>query len=238
MPIEQVNIQAQTGVVPLQKRGIQNREAILQAAGELFGRHGFSGASTRAIAAAAGMEQGHLVYYFKTKDQLWYTVVDEFAVRLEGALARAHAGLAERPVEAARAALLDFLHMFADNPWLTRILIGELSLDSPRHDWLYENVGRRLWRAAEPIFMALHAQGLLSGAPAMMSYTNLVTGALLVFTNQREITMITGGHPIGTIDDHVDSLMRPIFAQGDQGRAPRLRDSDKAVSRKRVRPKA
>lgn len=46
------------------------RQAILQAARELFNRHGYNGVSIRDIARAAGISKGNLTYYFSRKEDL------------------------------------------------------------------------------------------------------------------------------------------------------------------------
>ncbi len=49
---------------------IENRVKILEAAEILFGRHGFSATSLRAITAEAGVNLASVNYYFGSKDQL------------------------------------------------------------------------------------------------------------------------------------------------------------------------
>ncbi|HXY46224.1 MAG TPA: helix-turn-helix domain-containing protein, partial [Acidimicrobiales bacterium] len=58
------------------------RERILAAALDLFSELSFDGASTRDIAARAGVTQPLLNYHFRSKDELWRAGVD----RLFGAL--------------------------------------------------------------------------------------------------------------------------------------------------------
>jgi hypothetical protein len=57
---------------PQRYDGADNRRAVLDAAPTVFADLGFEAASTRAIAAAAGLEQGHLAYYFPSKAALWH----------------------------------------------------------------------------------------------------------------------------------------------------------------------
>jgi AcrR family transcriptional regulator len=53
------------------------RQRILEAARELFARHGFDGASTRDVARAAGIATGTLFNYFATKEAIAMTLVAE-----------------------------------------------------------------------------------------------------------------------------------------------------------------
>jgi TetR/AcrR family transcriptional regulator, regulator of cefoperazone and chloramphenicol sensitivity len=52
-------------------RGEETRQRIIEAAVKLFGEHGFDGASTRDIAAAAGVNAPALQYYFENKHGLY-----------------------------------------------------------------------------------------------------------------------------------------------------------------------
>jgi AcrR family transcriptional regulator len=51
--------------------GVQAREAILAAAREQFGEHGFGGATMRAIAGRAGVDPALVSYYFGSKSALF-----------------------------------------------------------------------------------------------------------------------------------------------------------------------
>jgi AcrR family transcriptional regulator len=52
-------------------RGAQARERMVQAALNLFGRHGFGATTTRMIAQAAQMNLGAIPYYFGSKEDLY-----------------------------------------------------------------------------------------------------------------------------------------------------------------------
>lgn len=66
-------------------RGDETRQRIIDAALQLFGEHGFDGASTRDIAAAAGVNAPALQYYFESKEGLYRAcaeyITDELKTR-------------------------------------------------------------------------------------------------------------------------------------------------------------
>lgn len=70
-------------------RGEQTRRAILQAAERCFAARGPAGASTREIAAAAGVTQPLILHYFGSKEALFQEVVDRAVHRLQSAQAQA-----------------------------------------------------------------------------------------------------------------------------------------------------
>jgi AcrR family transcriptional regulator len=58
---------------------LEQRESdIIEAATRLFAEEGFHGTSTRKIAAAAGVSEGTLFHYFKTKNVLLLSILDSF----------------------------------------------------------------------------------------------------------------------------------------------------------------
>jgi len=89
-------------------RGDETRRRIIDAAIGLFGQHGFDGASTRDIAALAGVNAPALQYYFENKEGVYRacaeTLADESWQALAPAVARAQDALRR---EADTAALID-----------------------------------------------------------------------------------------------------------------------------------
>ncbi len=57
------------------RAGEANAERILDAALEVFAAYGFRGARIDQIAAAAGLSKPNLLYYFRTKDELYGAVL-------------------------------------------------------------------------------------------------------------------------------------------------------------------
>jgi TetR/AcrR family transcriptional regulator len=56
---------------------IRNREAILEAALEVFSQHGFRGATVDMIAAEAGLSKPNLLYYFPSKEDIHVTLLSQ-----------------------------------------------------------------------------------------------------------------------------------------------------------------
>jgi AcrR family transcriptional regulator len=59
------------------RRSVETRLRILDAARELFARHGYAGTSTRALAALAGVNVATLRYHFGGKEALWRAALAE-----------------------------------------------------------------------------------------------------------------------------------------------------------------
>ncbi|GLS99214.1 hypothetical protein GCM10007897_05930 [Sphingobium jiangsuense] len=197
--------------------GAENRDIILDAALEVFSLHGFSGASTRQIAAAAGIEPGHLAYYFPSKAKLWRSVIEAFARKGEVLLREALDGDAlDRPEESVAAILPPFLRCFAENPRLTRLMLQEFSVSGERHDWVVASFGKPVWEILRPLFERLERRGLLSGASAPAAYFNLLGGALIAFGNRDLLIDLAGFDPTGEAETeaYIRLLMRPLLQGG------------------------
>lgn len=194
--------------------GQANRRLVLEAALNIFSDLGFAGASTRMIAAAAGIEQGHLAYYFPSKLALWQQVIEAFARDGEAYLAEhlTQQALAD-PVQAARTILPNYLRSFAANPRLTRLMLQEFSVLSPRHDWVVEHIGKPVWQRLRPLFHALAARGHLGGAQPEMAYFSLIGAALITFGNPELVQALTDTdtHSQTWIDQAIAHMLRSVL---------------------------
>ena len=86
-------MRAATTIATLPRARGRDREAsrstILAAALAEFAGHGLAGARMDAIASAAGVNKALLYYYFRSKDELYAAVLDEFFQRLRTRIGRA-----------------------------------------------------------------------------------------------------------------------------------------------------
>lgn len=116
--------------IPASNRGSRrqpevSRRAILSAALAEFGQQGLAGARMDAIAAAAGVNKALLYYYFRSKDELYRAVLDDFFQRLR--LRIGHA--LDSPVEPGERILLYARAHFdsvAESPNYARLFQGEM----------------------------------------------------------------------------------------------------------------
>jgi AcrR family transcriptional regulator len=103
------------------ERSETTRAALLSAARELFAEHGYAGASSKAIVAAAGVSRGALQHHFVDKQSLFAAVYEQ--VEREVVHATAEAGMAvghDDPLEVLRAGCHAYLDAVLD-PAVQRI---------------------------------------------------------------------------------------------------------------------
>lgn len=190
------------------------RERILAAALDLFSERSFEGATTREIAARAGVTQPLLNYHFRSKDALWRAAVDALFEELAAALAARADGL--RGVDeltATRLIVREFVLFSARHPQLHRIITQECKLDGPRMDWLVENHVRPLYDSTVERFARLTERGELPRiAPTHLYY--IVTGAgAAMFVLAPECRRLSGIDPDDpdVIEAHADAVCELLF---------------------------
>jgi TetR/AcrR family transcriptional regulator len=107
----------------------RNRERILGAANRVFARAGFNGATTAAIAEAAGLPKANVHYYFGSKQALYREVLartlHEWLVPLDGLLPEAD------PRNAIATYLRAKMAMSAAHPDASRVFANELLHGAP-----------------------------------------------------------------------------------------------------------
>jgi AcrR family transcriptional regulator len=146
---------------------VQNRQAILDAAREVFGEIGYETATVRDIIRRAGLAAGTFYNYFRSKEEVFAALADDGARRFAPILKglRGHGHSFETFVQLAIAAYFNFL---ADehNNWVARRPAGEPHLhvqgETPEmaavfaevRDALQDAIADRQGPAADPDFMA------------------------------------------------------------------------------------
>ena len=202
-----------------QARAVATRTALLDAALREFAAHGFEGASTRAIAAAAGTHQPQINYHFDSKDALWRAAVDHLFDRLDRAVAE-HLG-DPRPGWDSRAGFAAnvraFVRAAAELPELNRIMVQEATIDSERLQWIVEQHTRPRFAAVTEHWRRLRSGGLVADIDEVVLYYSLVGAASLAYVNAPEARLL-GHDTLATafIDAHAEALVT-MFVGPDEG---------------------
>lgn len=111
--------------------GESRREALLDAAAEMFAAKGYDGTSIRDIAGAVGMLPGSLYYHFKSKEDLLIAVYRKGVARFEAAIDEALASTGADPWQAIEAACAAHLSILLDGGDYARIVNPEFVRSFP-----------------------------------------------------------------------------------------------------------
>jgi TetR/AcrR family transcriptional regulator len=192
------------------------RKRILAAALDLFSELSFDGATTREIAAKAGVTQPLLNYHFSSKDDLWRAAVDGLFAELNEALTSRAQGL--RGVDeltVAKLVVREFIYFSAAHPQLHRIITQECKSDGPRMDWLVERHIRPRYEQTVALFARLVDAGHLPDIPAPHLYYILTGAGPTMFVLAPECRRLAGIDPQApdVIEAHADAVIALIFGR-------------------------
>ncbi|MGJ5620390.1 TetR family transcriptional regulator C-terminal domain-containing protein [Sulfitobacter sp. MF3-043] len=108
----------------------RNRRVILDAALEVFSRHGYRGATLDLIAAEAGLSKPNILYYFDGKEDIHVTLLSQLMETWLDPLVEMNPD--GDPVEEILAYVQRKLDMARDLPRESRLFAGEILQGAPR----------------------------------------------------------------------------------------------------------
>jgi AcrR family transcriptional regulator len=198
----------------LQQRTVDTRLKIVRSALSEFALLGFDGASTRGIAAAAGVPHSLVIYHFHSKEELWYETVKDavqwYARREFGVVGPVKGG---DPVRRLKRNFAQYIRFSAEHPDFFRMLTHENALASERLTWLVTNhVKPTLAHTSELIRRAQRLGAFVEGDPLKLLYLFL-GAATSPYRSAREIELLTGRLPNteDAIKRHIELCERLFF---------------------------
>jgi TetR/AcrR family transcriptional regulator len=124
-------------------------EAILQAASQVFAEQGFAAAKVQSIATRAGLPKANVLYYYKSKENLYSQVLARIAVPYLDACSAFEQQ--EQPLEALTRHIRALSRLFQEQPFGAKVLMTELAAGATRLS--AEHVDR--WRSQAKQSVAL-----------------------------------------------------------------------------------
>jgi AcrR family transcriptional regulator len=177
--------------------GADAQERILAAALQAFSDRGFDGATTREIAARAGVSLGLLQYHFGGKASLWRAAVDRAFGEMSSGLA---AILADPRVpddrERLRRLVRAHVGFVGGRPEFVRLMHDEGKRRGPRMRWLVDRHVKPLYGALRPFVERLQARGVLPGGVSPVHFVYILAGAAgVIFHQAEEVRRVAGVDP-------------------------------------------
>lgn len=126
-------------LVPATPRGEATRRKLMAAAEAEFGAKGFHIASVSSITTRAGVGQGTFYLYFRTKDEIFVTLVREIGRALRRQMRESVIGARNR-IEAERLAFEAFFEFAHRHPGLYRIVQESQFVDDAVYREYYERI--------------------------------------------------------------------------------------------------
>lgn len=193
------------------------RQKILEIALQAFSELGFDGASTRTIAARAGVNQGLIPYYFGSKEALWREAVDGAFIALREGLGELGSG-DDRLSERDRIAQLirRYVRFVSRHPEFVRLMNEEGKRDGPRMRWLVERHVRPIYEAVTRMSAQADVGGGLSAGLHPLHVHYILVGAVSALFHQApECRLLTGIDPSDpeVADRHADALIQLFLGE-------------------------
>jgi AcrR family transcriptional regulator len=197
-----------------QARAVDTRERILAAALAEFAEHGFAGASTRAVATAAGVQHPLVSYHFESKEGLWRAVLEatvgafmqQFKVRLAGLR-----GVDD--ITKLRLVQEDFIRFAAANPYFHLLMSQEARRSTRRLSWLVKEFVQPYFAEITALIASAQRAGrYVDGDPSHLQY--LFIGATTrIFSLDAEVKLIAGASPFSAVmlEQHVAACLGLFF---------------------------
>ena len=190
------------------------RDRIVAAATDLFSERSFDGATTRDIAARAGVTQPLLTYHFHSKEELWRAAVDSLFDLLNQTMVQRANGLrGVDEITSAKLLVREFIIFSARNPQLHRIIMQESKSDSSRMDYLVDRHVRPIYERTIEMFESLALKGAVPDVPAVHLYYILTGAGPTMFVLAPECRRLSSLDPSDedVIEAHADAVSRLLF---------------------------
>lgn len=201
------------------------RERILRAALAAFSERGFDGATTRDIAARAGVNHGLIPYYYGDKSRLWRAAVDRAFGELDAALRLVHdAPDAVNDRERVRSMLRGYVRFVARNPEFVRLMHEEGKRRGPRMRWLVDRHVKPLYDAIVRLLAESPVRGALPADIPPVHLHYILAGSVgVIFHQAEECKRLTGVDPFddAAVENHVRAVEYLLLGPPDRSDARR-----------------
>ncbi len=193
-----------------QARGDSAREALLGAAERVFARAGFVGATTAAIAEAAGLPKANLHYHFGSKEDLYRAVLSrtlhDWLVPLDDLRPEAD------PREALQAYIRAKMAMSASRPDASRVYANELLHGAPVLGELLRGELRAVVRQKAAVIDGWVAAGRMAPVDATQLFFTIWAATQTYADFDVQVRAVLGRARLGARDhqraaDHVVALL-------------------------------
>jgi len=183
---------------------------MLDAALDAFAELGYDGASTRAIAGRAGVNQGLIPYYFGTKENLWHEAVDRAFNDMAEELGDVLGDDPPPPSQRLEQVIRGVVRFFGRRPEFAQLMNDEGKREGPRMRWIVDRYVKPMLEAMENVIE--HA-GSASRFPRDLDTLHVfyifVGAATQLFHQSAEFHRLSGRRPTAppVIETHADALV-------------------------------
>jgi TetR/AcrR family transcriptional regulator len=202
-----------------QRRSVETRAAILNAAIAEFAERGFEGASIRAIADRLGLQHPLITYHYRSKDILWRAAAEHaFAQIRAGWEASVPESSDLPPLARLREEYTTLFRYTVAFPEFHRFMRQEALTDNPRLKWVANAVLAPLLARLLPQIVAAQKQGLLPPVDPILFHYMMVslTATLSGFGPEMQLTSGLSAEDPRVVEAYWRLVDKTVFAQSSR----------------------
>tara|TARA_B110000091_G_scaffold18752_1_gene17672 strand:- start:1 stop:714 length:714 start_codon:yes stop_codon:yes gene_type:complete len=140
--------------------GEKNQQRVLEAAVKVFSRKGFSGARIDEIAIQAGMSKTNMLYYFKTKQELYQVVIVRVIRQWLNSLGELHKD--DQPIDVITQYISKKMQLSRQYPEASRLIAMEIIAGAPIIDNFMQTELRSWVKEKGEVFLVWQKEGLMA----------------------------------------------------------------------------
>ena len=140
--------------------GEKNQQKVLEAAVKVFSRKGFSGARIDEIAKEAGMSKTNMLYYFKTKKELYQVVIVRVLRRWLGTLGNLQSS--DQPIDVITKYISKKMQMSQQYPEASRLIAMEIMAGAPVIGEFFQTELHAWVKEKGQVFLKWQNEGLMA----------------------------------------------------------------------------
>lgn len=197
------------------------QEEILSAAVTVFAEKGFSASTTSEVAKAAGVAEGTIFRYFRTKKDLLTAIVARFVSTIAGNLVMngvekivADSGGKDLR-EVLKELLLDRVRLVRRMMPVFQVVIVEVLYHEEIRKVMYENVFLRAQNTVQPLFDRLEAEGALRKGLSRDTVMRTILGAFVGVIIQSMLVQMDDVSFEREADRTIDLIYHGIISSGE-----------------------
>jgi TetR/AcrR family transcriptional regulator len=140
--------------------GEKNQQKVLEAAVKVFSRKGFSGARIDEIAKEADMSKTNMLYYFKTKKELYQVVIVRVLRRWLGTLGNLQSS--DQPIDVITKYISKKMQMSQQYPEASRLIAMEIMAGAPVIGEFFQTELHAWVKEKGQVFLKWQNEGLMA----------------------------------------------------------------------------
>lgn len=195
---------------------METRAKLVAAAMQEFAMYGFEGASTRSIAARAGVQHSRLIHHFESKLGMWKATMHQLFSELQAATEARMKGLEGfDPVTVLKTLQADFIRTSAKRPELHWLMSHHAGEGNERVTWVVDNLLRNQFPQFKDRILKVQATGhYVAGDPMHLHFT-FIGAAMRIFMVSAEVEATMGRSPFSEefIEEHIALCQRLFFRE-------------------------